>query len=36
MSSGEYGDHNEELVKYIDNGKSNDWCKDKYIEDSKY
>ncbi|XP_025421645.1 ATP-binding cassette sub-family G member 4-like isoform X3 [Sipha flava] len=34
VSSGEYGDHNEELVKYIDNGKSNDWSKDKYIEDS--
>jgi len=35
VTSGEYGDHNETLVKYIDNGKSNDWSKDKCIEDSK-
>lgn len=35
VSSGEYGDHNDTLVKYIDNGKSNDWSKDKRIEDSE-
>lgn len=35
VSSGEYGDHNETLVKYIDNGKSNQWSKDKRIEDSE-
>lgn len=35
VTSGEYGDHNETLVKYIDNGKSNEWSKDKRIEDGE-
>lgn len=35
ITSGEYGDHNEMLVNHIDNGKSNDWSKDKFIEDGE-
>lgn len=35
VSSGEYGNHNETLIKYIDNGKLDDWSKDKCIEDCK-
>lgn len=35
VSCGEYGDHNETLVKYIDNGKSNKWSKEKYINESE-
>ncbi|XP_060838729.1 ATP-binding cassette subfamily G member 4-like isoform X1 [Rhopalosiphum padi] len=34
VSSGEYGDHNETLVKYINNGKSNDWNNAKSIENT--
>ncbi|VVC39406.1 Hypothetical protein CINCED_3A013694 [Cinara cedri] len=33
VSCGEYGDHNETLVKYIDNGKSNKWSKENYINE---
>lgn len=35
VSSGEYGDHNVTLVKYIENGKLDDWSKEGCIEDSE-
>lgn len=36
VTSGEYGDHNEVLVEYIDNGKSIEWSKDKCSQNSEY
>lgn len=33
ISLGEYGDHAEKLVKYIDNGKSIEWLKNIKKED---
>lgn len=33
ISLGEYGDHAEKLVKYIDNGKSIEWLKNTVNED---